>query len=59
MAILYGQQRILDPLEYWLRLFHSWYINILFQKSNPAYGADHYRRASAEHLQQLKKLKQL
>lgn len=51
VTVLYRQQRVLHPLEYWLGLLHSRNMDLPIQKSNFAYGADHHGCTRAEHFQ--------
>lgn len=53
MAVLYGEERVLNSLEHWLRLLHGGDVDVIVEEPNPTDGADHYSRASAKHLQQL------
>lgn len=53
MAVLDGQERVLDPLEHWLLLLGRGDVDLLLHEANLADGTDAHRRARAEHLQQL------
>lgn len=51
MAVLYGEERVLDPLEHGLRLLHGGDADVLVEVAHVTDRRHHHRRARAEHLQ--------